>query len=55
MIGKRPALHEIPLPVELKPGAAFMTIDEGAWDMLIKAAYERGWTLLEMDEDEKPV
>jgi hypothetical protein len=27
----------------------------GQWDMLLQGAYERGWTLLELDRKERPV
>jgi len=27
----------------------------GQWDGLLQAAYNKGWTLLELNEDEKPV
>jgi hypothetical protein len=32
-----------------------VTMSRGQWDSLLAAAYEAGWTLLELDEHEKPV
>jgi hypothetical protein len=32
-----------------------VTMSVGQWDMLLQGAYERGWTLLELDDDEMPV
>lgn len=51
----RPALHEVPVPAGPQRGRVYLTINEGAWDALIKAGYESGFTLIEMDEDERPV
>jgi hypothetical protein len=30
-------------------------MSRGQWDSLLSDAYERGWILLELDENEKPV
>jgi hypothetical protein len=27
----------------------------GQWDTLLRAAYDQGWVLLELDDDERPV
>jgi hypothetical protein len=32
-----------------------VTMSTGQWDALLAAAYEAGWTLLELDADEVPV
>ena len=54
---KRPTLNKIPLTevFPLRPGCAFITIDIGAWDTLIEVAYNNGFFLIEMDENENPV
>ena len=31
------------------------TMSQNQWDSLLAAAYERGATLLELDDDERPV
>jgi len=43
------------LPLEPRPGQLVVTMSEGQWDSLLSAAYEQGWILLELDENEKPV
>jgi hypothetical protein len=52
----RPQLMEIPLKdaLCLKPATITITIDEGAWDYLIKSVYENGGTLIEI-RDEMPI
>ena len=51
----RPALHEIPLAeVRLIPGSVTITMSEGQWDLLLAESYKRGYTLLELDEYERP-
>jgi hypothetical protein len=37
------------------PGVVVITMAEGQWDGVLAAAYERGWILLEVDDDEQPV
>ena len=32
-----------------------ITMSSGQWDALLAAAYEQGWILLELDDDERPV
>lgn len=52
----RPALHEIPLAeVRLTPGSVTITMSEGQWDLLLAETYKRGYTLLELDEHERPI
>lgn len=51
----RPELNEISLQDAIssmyQPGASItMGIDQ--WDNLLREAYEHGWTLLELDDDE---
>jgi len=43
------------LPLWSHPGQLVVTMGEGQWDGLLSSAYELGWILLELDEDEKPV
>ena len=58
---QRPPLNEIPLFEAIAPivGAATATINitmsTGQWDRLLQAAYDTGWTLVEVDREEKPV
>ena len=58
---QRPPLNEIPLFEAIAPiaGAATATISitmsAGQWDNLLQAAYDTGWTLVEVDREEKPV
>jgi hypothetical protein len=37
-----------------RPGQLVMTMSEGQWDPLLASAYEAGWILLELDDDERP-
>lgn len=50
---KAPKLHMIPLP-KIEPYGRYMTVSRGQWDALIAAAYERGFILIEMDDNERP-
>ena len=58
---RRPELNKVPLASALaflhKPGAGrcFITMSVGQWDKLLQGAYERGWTLLELDRKERPI
>ena len=54
---KRPKLNEIDLNKAniLSPGQVTITMSIGQWDELLEAAYENGFILLELDENEKPV
>ena len=53
---KRPSLHSIPLSeVQLLPGTVTLTMSIGQWDALLAEAYRRGHTLLELDNQERPV
>ena len=48
---KRPLLESIPLPDPFpEPGKPYMTMSPGQWDLLLQRAYDRGWTLLEIEE-----
>ena len=52
----RPPLHEIPLAsVTFSPGTLLVTMSTGQWDALLAEAYRRGHTLLELDDQERPV
>ena len=58
---RRPELNKVSLASELaflhKPGTGrcFITMSVGQWDNLLQDAYERGWTLLELDRKERPI
>lgn len=39
----------------LQQGGRVMTMGVGQWDSLLAAAYEQGWILLELDNNEVPV
>lgn len=58
---KRPVLNEIYLDQAIKAFLAgnqagvLVTMSIGQWDTLLQGAYDRGWTLLELDDREKPV
>jgi len=47
-------LNEV-LPLGSKPSLLIITMSEGQWDETLSAAYEQGWVLLELDENEQPV
>ncbi len=48
---KRPELNKIPFDnrIFVTPGAANITMAPGQWDTMLQAAYDRGWTLIEVD------
>ena len=47
----RPKLNEVPIPANpFQPGTLTITVSPGQWDNLIKAAYEGGHLLLEIEE-----
>ena len=54
---KRPKLNEINLKQVniFAPGQATITMSIGQWDGLLESAYQKGFILLELDENEKPV
>jgi len=53
---KRPALHPIPLDaVTFERGTVTLTMSQGQWNDLLAEAYQRGHTLLELDDQERPV
>jgi hypothetical protein len=45
----RPKLNSIPIPNGLQPGGLYVTCSPGQWDGLLKASYEKGFTLLEIE------
>jgi len=55
----RPQLDPTPVPQSLSdPAESYITCSPGQWDPLLKAAYDTGWTLIEMEGEigkEKPV
>jgi hypothetical protein len=48
-------LQPFPLAEVLLRSARIVTMSRGQWDGLLADAYERGWILLELDENEKPI
>jgi hypothetical protein len=48
------SLQAIPLDEALSRGRV-VTMSRGQWDALLAAAYDAGWTLLEVDDCERPV
>ena len=58
---RRPQLNRIPLEAALGilcnavKGQCIITMSAGQWDMLLEAAYQQGWTLLELDRKERPI
>jgi hypothetical protein len=38
-----------------RPGALIITMSIGQWDTMLAVAYEQGWLLVELDDDEMPV
>ncbi|MFZ4439425.1 MAG: hypothetical protein ACOYOS_13430 [Syntrophales bacterium] len=58
---KRPKMNKTDLAESMeamlggaRPGC-FITMSPGQWDVLLSNAYDRGWTLLEINDDEQPV
>ena len=51
---KRPDLREVPLSSALQHGAV-ITVSEGQWDAPHQAFYDGGCTVLELDENERPI
>jgi hypothetical protein len=48
-------LTPYPLADALKKQPRVMTMGEGQWNAMLAAAYEQGWILLELNDEEKPV
>jgi hypothetical protein len=47
----RPKLNEIPIPENpFQPGTITITVSPGQWNTMLKAAYEEGYLLLEIEE-----
>jgi hypothetical protein len=36
-------------------GRCYMTCSPGQWDIWLSVAYDHGWILVELDENEEPV
>lgn len=51
----RPILNEVPLNTTMRPATINITMSPGQWDGLLKAAYDHGAFLIEVDENEIPV
>lgn len=48
---KRPPLDSRPLPTLFpEPRMNYMTCSPGQWNHTLQAGYDRGWTLLEIEE-----
>ncbi len=54
---KQPKLNAIPFDIRIfvTPGAANITMNIGQWDATLQAAYDAGWTLIEVDQHGRPV
>jgi hypothetical protein len=55
---QRRRLREIPLAEDLRlaqPGRCTMTMSVGQWDTWLEVAYDQGFVLLELDDNEVPV
>ena len=56
---ERPKLNEIPLDYvrqkNSEGGVAMITMSEGQWDTMLQGAYEAGFIVIELDENEKPI
>jgi hypothetical protein len=55
---QRRQLRQIPLAEGLRlaePGRCTMTMSVGQWDTWLQVAYDQGFVLLELDDDEQPV
>lgn len=52
-----PTLNRVPVSDAFPPraGSQIITMSPGQWDDLLELAYESGWTLLELDEQDWPV
>jgi len=52
-------LREVPLTTALqslhtRPPTCFITMARGQWDAMLSAAYDAGWVLIEVDDNEQP-
>jgi hypothetical protein len=54
MNARRPRLREVPLAdvLPLRPGVLYFTCSPGRWDGWLRAAYDVGAVLSELDDDE---
>jgi hypothetical protein len=51
----RPTLNRIELSdVRIEAGNVIITMSPGQWDALLAEGYRRGYTLLELDDNENP-
>jgi hypothetical protein len=55
MNSPRPILDSIPLSDAIRPGRVTVTMSTGQWDELLNQGYLIGWTLLELDDNERPI
>jgi hypothetical protein len=54
---RRPLLRGIPLKAAWppRPGNVTVTMSRDQWDTMLAVAYDLGFILLELDDDERPV
>jgi hypothetical protein len=54
-MAKRPELRPVDLAgvVPPRPRLCYCTMSEGQWDTLLQAAYDLGFVLLELDDEER--
>jgi hypothetical protein len=58
---KRPKLQKVDLEETIKAmfegetPDCFITMSRGQWDILLLNAYNRGWIILELDDNERPM
>ena len=53
----RPHLNRIPVSeaFPMRPATVTVTMGIGQWDNILLVSYEMGFTLLELDDNERPV
>lgn len=50
----KPNLRRVPMPRDIR-GKCFITMNPNQWDRDLAAAYQAGWYLLEISDDERIV
>ncbi len=50
-------LNPVPLSevFPLRPGVCYATMSENQWDRVLEEAYQTGWVLLVLDDEERPI
>jgi hypothetical protein len=54
----RPELRSVAIPnlfLKPEPGTRYITMSPGQWDGVLQSAYDKGWTLVEIDGEGKPL